>query len=104
MKKIYEAIVGAAYFSLLVCAVFPKPLHGQNAPVLQFDRLPPAPAFLGQTRAPAPTKPSSYSVETIATGLDAPWSLAFLPDGRMLVTERAGRNTLSTPTARSQHR
>lgn len=91
MKKIYEAIVGAAYFSLLVCAVFPKPLHGQNAPVLQFDRLPPAPAFLGQTRAPAPTKPSSYSVETIATGLDAPWSLAFLPDGRMLVTERAGR-------------
>jgi glucose/arabinose dehydrogenase len=30
-------------------------------------------------------------IETIATGLDHPWSLAFLPDGRVLVTERGGR-------------
>jgi len=27
----------------------------------------------------------------IETGLDAPWAIAFLPDGRMLVTERPGR-------------
>jgi glucose/arabinose dehydrogenase len=29
--------------------------------------------------------------QQIAAGLDHPWSLAFLPDGRMLVTERPGR-------------
>ena len=29
-------------------------------------------------------------VSTYASGLDAPWELAFLPDGRALVTERAG--------------
>lgn len=45
-------------------------------------------------------------VETIARGLDHPWGLAFLPDGRMLVTERPGRlrlvgrdGTLSPPLA-----
>ena len=31
------------------------------------------------------------AVTAIATGLAAPWSLAFLPDGRMLVSERPGR-------------
>jgi glucose/arabinose dehydrogenase len=33
----------------------------------------------------------NLTVETIAKGLENPWALAFLPDGRMLVTERPGR-------------
>ena len=91
MTKNYEAVLGAAFYSLVVYAFIPNPLHGQGVPVVQFDRLPPAPAFIGQTRAPAPAELSAYKVETVVTGLDTPWSLAFLPDGRMLVTERAGR-------------
>src|SRR5215217_8409764 len=33
----------------------------------------------------------NLAVETVARGLVNPWALAFLPDGRMLVTERPGR-------------
>ena len=36
-------------------------------------------------------------VQAVASGLVNPWSLAFLPDGRMLVTERPGRMRLVTP-------
>jgi aldose sugar dehydrogenase len=39
---------------------------------------------------PEPT-PGVVRVETVARGLDHPWALEFLPDGRMLVTERPGR-------------
>ncbi len=37
------------------------------------------------------TQSGPVRVVTVASGLDHPWGLAFLPDGRMLVTERPGR-------------
>ncbi|MFL4977134.1 MAG: PQQ-dependent sugar dehydrogenase [Xanthobacteraceae bacterium] len=36
----------------------------------------------------------NLQVETVTSGLSNPWGLAFLPDGRMLVTERPGRMRL----------
>ena len=37
------------------------------------------------------TERHTVRVRILTRGLERPWSLAFLPDGRMLVTERAGR-------------
>lgn len=34
---------------------------------------------------------SDLKIETVVTGLDMPWATAFLPDGRLLVTERTGK-------------
>ena len=77
--------------------VDPRP---PNAPNLK-------PAFEAQTRAPEAKSTVQLEVTTVAEGLVTPWALAFLPDGRMLVTEKLPGNlriigkdgTLSEPVA-----
>lgn len=71
--------------------VFPAPrlVPGQSIdtrpPELSTDK----PAFAGQTRAPyEPSAP--FNVVTVTDQLRAPWSMAFLPGGKMLVTEKPG--------------
>ncbi len=56
------------------------------------------------TDAPAPKSSVRVNTETVARGLDYPWAFQFLPDGRILVTERGGsmrvvatNGTLSPP-------
>ena len=49
------------------------------------------PAFPGQTRAPEEKLAVAFDVVPVAEGLQNPWGLAFLPDGRLLVTEKPGR-------------
>lgn len=46
------------------------------------------PLFIPEVRA------QELKVEVLADKLENPWGLAFLPDGRMLLTERVGRLTL----------
>lgn len=63
----------------------------QGAPNTDF-----LPAFEEQTRAPEANSGVDIAVEEIARGLVDPWAIVFLPDGRMLVTERPGRLRIVT--------
>jgi len=55
----------------------------------------PTPAIAQQSPNPQPVE-APAQVTTVAEGLEHPWGLTFLPDGRMLVTERPGRLRLVT--------
>ena len=55
-----------------------------------------AAAFPAQAQQVFKTDLGDVRVDTVASGLSNPWGLAFLPDGRMLVTERPGRIRIVT--------
>ena len=51
-----------------------------------------ATAFAQTPRSPTPPAiDAPISAKAVVTGLDNPWGMAFLPDGRMIVTEQPGR-------------
>jgi aldose sugar dehydrogenase len=65
---------------------------------------PAAPGGAGTASATPTVQPSrsgtpELRVSTVAAGLDQVWDVGFLPDGRMLVTERGGRLVLLSGTA-----
>jgi len=61
----------------------------------------PVPVQAQAPRSPTPVSVKGVvDVQTIVKGLEHPWSLAFLPDKRMLVTERPGRLRVVGPDGR----
>ena len=65
------------------------------------------PAFPGQHRVPEQKLNVAFDVVTVTEGLVNPWGMTFLPDGKILVTEKPGRlrvvsadgKTMSEPVA-----
>ena len=91
----------------------PEQAQGQDQAQARSEAQPPAAGQaqprpqLPPQRSPTPSSTSGVvQAETVARGLERPWALAFLPDGRILVTERPGRlrivardGTLSEPVS-----
>ena len=82
---------------LLTGAALAAPASAQD-----FNAAPPnaanqQPAFEGQTRAPVLEDEVTLDRAVVAEGLDHPWGMDQLPDGRWLVTERPGRLRIITP-------
>lgn len=49
------------------------------------------PLLPNQTRSPEPAQKAQVETSVFAKGLDSPWAMEFLPDGRVIVTEKAGK-------------
>ncbi|SFU27660.1 Glucose/arabinose dehydrogenase, beta-propeller fold [Polaromonas sp. YR568] len=72
-------------------------------PPSQWIRAQPAPvliAALFAVLACHPAQSQAVRPETVAAGLENPWGVAFLPEGRFLVTERPGRMRVIAPGAK----
>jgi glucose/arabinose dehydrogenase len=99
MRALGSILVAMVAIATTLTAQAPRAIPRPPAPVpnappggsIEPDGYAPIPAWLGQTRAPRPARSDAYSVETVASGLSGGFAFHFLPDGRIVVSERPGR-------------
>lgn len=81
MDRFLKALRGAACLLLLSCPA------AQAYDLIAWSRARLAP----EEPPPLPSSEGSFRVEVLAEGLESPWAVVPLPDGRILITERPGR-------------
>ncbi len=103
--KIFSSIIGCAIMLLTLSCSGNDP---NNETVLPSDNdtLPPVetlkpnthyePAFKGQTRIHGIKTKTPYTGNVLTEKLDRPWGIAVLPDGRLLITQKAGTMVIVT--------
>jgi glucose/arabinose dehydrogenase len=88
MRSTQMAIRGVTMLAWLTMVLLVTECHAQSQ--------------TGPAKASPQPKPIQgvVTAEAVASGLEHPWALAFLPDGRILVTERDGRLRVVAPSGR----
>ena len=104
MKRIFSALAALLVFMILSCSS--RPTKGNtsqgsettsqapvetNAPNSDYK-----PAFQGQTRIAGVKTKAAYQGKVLAEGLQSPWGITSLPDGRFLITEKGGTMRLAS--------
>jgi glucose/arabinose dehydrogenase len=99
-----------AFLLLLGAALSAQDVHKVPRPSVQSqtsnpgttatDGYAPVPQWAGQTRAPIPAVSVPYKIDVVAKGLRGGFGFHFLPDGRIVVSERPGRIRIVTTDGR----
>lgn len=102
--KIPVSIVSFA-FSILVVGCNKKQFDTEPTPEgVPVETLAPnatyKPAFLGQTRIKGVKTKTPYEFKILTESLEHPWGIAILPDGRLLITQKAGTLRIATPSGK----
>ena len=104
MKKNFLA--WAAGLALIISSCN-SPSSNENQEAAEAAKLPPVetkaantpeykPAFEGQTRIAGVKTSTPYEGKVLAEGLNQPWDITTLPDGRFLITEKKGTMRIAT--------
>ena len=97
MKKTFSGSAAVLVFMILSCssrATKNSTSSGADTTLAPVETKAPnteyKPAFEGQTRIAGVKTKASYEGKVLAEGLQNPWGITSLPDGRFLITEKGG--------------
>lgn len=107
LNKYFIVMIGAS-LSICACNSNEDNSNGENTDPEVITTGPPVetapantsyePAFTGQTRVGSVVTTTPYQGVVVTSGLVAPWGIAALPDGRLLITEKGGTMRIVTTT------
>lgn len=97
MKKMMTGITPLLAIMIISCGSAPKqdsPVNNSDTTLAPVETVTPnsdyKPAFKGQTRIAGVKTKAAYEGKVIVEGLQNPWGITSLPDGRFLITEKGG--------------